>query len=720
MRMSWFPPADLPVHYFSPGTDEEAAAVLSGAVGNVLHRLIGQRENEATWLVAKRIADAALAGVIVPFESVPASDNAHAALEAIDRHIAAAQAAADDAATAAGPSPPSAVLQYAYCAMWTGCWLRTVSQPATQPAVVANQLFRQYFSMMGEGTQDQSHAAEWQRRLSMRDFHLPVHTAVRHWETAGVRCDTFLIVCIQQALGFFGASYLPEIVGFNWAWQAIDSSGAFQVAAQEIPLDATFARDIAVEYLAGWQDDPAQDAIARERVTRGALLAVALRRLQLRILQDCLADACVSPEHDVAMIFRRHYQFAGPQHGNVKVNGKRLVDIFGAPDFDVLAFVREFKQSHWACQGEEGRYRFLDAIRFGGPMFGIFSEGETRTISNWLSTRSAGESHASPRTAAAGSHTLAAVLRHPSHGIVFEKSPVSADCREDFYKLINIERFPNFLTQARTLAGAALTLASGTVWNSKLTRYTNAAAFKWSPQALQQRVDEIYRHKLQAPCRPVETMPSKDEVIFQQKTYTLGNLIDGAWLHRLDPVVSNYPGAWEMFAIYADEMGRGEQNKNHIALIYQVLESMEIALPHIATRAFCDQDEILDDFYPFAIFQLALALFPHQHYPAILGYNLAIEMFGLGELRKQEIEKLRYWKISPIYEVTHLSIDNVSSGHVKLAADAITAYMETAEQYVDVHALDATFGAVWAGYGAFARFIEGEQCVETDDRGYFI
>ena len=136
-------------------------------------------------------------------------------------------------------------------------------------------------------------------------------------------------------------------------------------------------------------------------------------------------------------------------------------------------------------------------------------------------------------------------------------------------------------------------------------------------------------------------MPDADEVVFGQKTFALGSLIDGTWAHRIGNVGRYHRASDGMLAsIYADEMGRGDLRKNHITLIHQVLRSMDIDVPHIRDVAFLDQDELPDHLYGFSIHQVCLALFPDSRYPEILGYNLGIEMFGLGEMRLHEMAKL--------------------------------------------------------------------------------
>jgi hypothetical protein len=196
-------------------------------------------------------------------------------------------------------------------------------------------------------------------------------------------------------------------------------------------------------------------------------------------------------------------------------------------------------------------------------------------------------------------------------------------------------------------------------------------------------------------------------VVFRQTTYALGALVDGAWLHRLGNLGHDGRSTDHMLTeIYADEMGHGDLRKNHLTLIHTALSSMAIELPHIRDAAFMDQGELPDDLYGFSLYQLCLALFPDSHYNEILGYNLAIEMFGLGELRLHEIQKLNHYKFDDCYEKAHLTIDNISAGHTKQAADIIVAHLDDVQRAGGQDAVQREWRRIWRGYAAYAYIVE--------------
>jgi hypothetical protein len=133
---------------------------------------------------------------------------------------------------------------------------------------------------------------------------------------------------------------------------------------------------------------------------------------------------------------------------------------------------------------------------------------------------------------------------------------------------------------------------------------------------------------------------------------------------------------------------------------------MGIQLPHVRDAAFKEQETLPDSHYYFAVHQVCMALFPDSFYPEILGYNLGIEMYGLGEIRMHEIEKLRAHGFDTIYEEAHLSIDNVSTGHSRQAVDVITSYLDHVERTRGTAAVREDWLRIWRGYASFAFFTE--------------
>src|SRR5580704_17595330 len=165
---------------FSPEAGEEAAAFACAPPEAIFQRLLGDQESEGTFLLARRVLAAFLSS----------ADGTVSA----DGDVAAAVGAAREALLPAvhalaglcDPEVRTAVLrQRAPLTLLAGCWLDTVSQPATQPAIVVNRLFSHYFAIKGEGDPHRSLAYRRQRTLEAHGIRLPDVDAADFLSKAG-------------------------------------------------------------------------------------------------------------------------------------------------------------------------------------------------------------------------------------------------------------------------------------------------------------------------------------------------------------------------------------------------------------------------------------------------------------------------------------------------------------------------------------------------------
>jgi len=90
----------------------------------------------------------------------------------------------------------------------------------------------------------------------------------------------------------------------------------------------------------------------------------------------------------------------------------------------------------------------------------------------------------------------------------------------------------------------------------------------------------------------------------------------------------------------------------------------------------------------------------------IRGYNFGIEMYGSGEFRLHEIQKLRHYGFDDCYEQAHLTIDNFSAGHTRQAADIIVSFLDGVRRASGEAAVQREWRRVWRGYAAFSYFVE--------------
>lgn len=694
--------APLSTSEFDPATAATADEVIAAGPESVYHRLIGDQESEAVFLLARHVLNGFLGAAgetDTPADGEQEADRLAERTAEVRRQITGMLRPLTEAESRVRDA---VLAQRAPLALIGGCWLDTVSQPATQPATVVNHLVRHQFVWRGEGNPRRGLHQLRGRALEERGVFLPEVTAPDFLRQAEARPLTAWHGAYRLALARLPATFLPEVVGTHYVLAALGVDelllGTRPMLA-EADLRATLA-----DYLA------LAPPPVRSRVCAAVTRTLAMERDHVRLLADVAAwHAGLSLDAQVQRIVARHAPFAGKQHRNVRVGGKPLTERFHAPDVDLAGFLADFRASP-QMKPRDGGCRFLRAIKFGGPMFGIFDEGEAATFQRWAEAIAAGDPPGpglTPNSAGDdAAYALGEAIAAPPPGVRF-RTAARGDDRAFLHRLVNIENFPGTLTLARANAGDGLARAEILFDHGGDGVLTDASWFDYSPEALNERVDRIYWDKLVNPYQPLAEIPDRDEVIFHQTTFALGSMIDGAWAHRIG-ATGRYTRRSDgmLYSIYADEMGRGDLAKNHITLIYRVLASLGIEVPHIRDTAFLDQDELPDHLYGFSLFQLSLALFPDSLYDEILGYNLGIEMFGLGTMRMHEMQKLRHHGFDVAYEEAHLAIDNLSAGHARQSAEIIIAYLHDVAKLSGADAVPSHWRRIWRGYASFAYFIE--------------
>ncbi|WP_067822010.1 iron-containing redox enzyme family protein [Nocardia inohanensis] len=690
---------------FSHAAVAAAERILAGGPEVVWRELLVDQESEAGVLVARRIVGAFLDG--------------DAGSEPVD--VTADIIAAEVDATRARLRPLIGTLrerdpdtvrlilrQRAPLTLLDGCWNDIVSQPATQPAAIVNRLLAHEFSRRGAGEPGRSAARSRRRALAAAGVFPPELTSRDFPRWVQPLRLTMQAASWYLALSRLPANFLPEIVAVHYAFGAlaVDDHLLGRVTDPRPDLDGLLDAFLA-------DAETSCTAIPdTRRLLRAVRLVLRLETEHVRALVE-LADWHQGQSLDarVGRIFARHAPYAGSQHGAVRLGGELLSDTLGDPELDVAQLVSALRRSGRLRPRPDGGNRFLDAIAFGGPMFGIFDADEVQILTAWSAAVAAGDPEGpAGEPCTAGEDTA----RHWDQMIAAYRpadvevtDPVQRGGRELFHRLVNIENYPNTLVAARDYADRILARAQ-LLWDGgEDGTYTDASFFDYSPEALLARVERIYWTKLVDPYRPLAEIPARETVIDNQKRYALAALVDGAWLHRVGNAGRfDRPGVAALYAIHADEMGNGDLAENHLTLIGRVLDSMSIALPHIREPEFVRERELPELSYAFANYQLSLGLFPDSRFPELLGLTLGIELFGLGELRLHEIQKLRHHGFDPCYEQAHLTVDNVSAGHARQAAEIINSHLGAIGDSVGPAAVAEQWRRVWRGYASFALFVE--------------
>lgn len=592
----------------------------------------------------------------------------------------------------------------------SGCWLDRVSQPATEPATIVSLLTAHRFKLKGHASIQSSQIQHWRNSMVSQGVDLPPLHASDFFASCDMQSLTASHAAFYLALSYVPATYLPELVGLHVAHYLLSFDSALLGCSPG--LDVSEVLQVLDTYLDCCVVSPSGRADSL-RCLKGIELAIAYEFEYLNFTKQAASELARQPAVDaVATIIGKHIRFAGKQHQHVRIANKSLMQWFeGDSTEEMYAFLNEFKQSRSLQKNAKGSCKFLDAIKFGGAMFGVFTDEEAKVFYQWIDKIHTAEFTPEYVAPAVSNGTVPrSSVSSPEDtcqcpAMAWE-DVVDVSDRELFYRLVNIESYPNTLALIKTKVVTHFSTAKQLFTCGHEGMYTDASWLEWSPERLRERTDSVYWKKLVDPWQRLAEVPDRDLVIFGQKLAALGSLVDGAWLHRIAGAHRFRHRTDEiLLSIYIDEMGRGESEKNHILMIKKTLASMDIHLPHIRNEKFKEQTE-LPDLYDFAIHQLGLSLFPDSFYEEILGYNLGIEMLGLGELRLHEIQKLKKYGFDTIYEEAHLTIDNFSAGHARQSVNAIVFYMDALTQYLTEDEKLKKWERIWTGYASFAWFIE--------------
>lgn len=679
-----------------------------GSAKTLYHLFASDIESETQQLLALQLMETLLSST----KEIPKKPEAAKINALITSAKATLRGRAGQLALAKGEDRKIIVRQRALLSLIAGCWLDYVSQPATEPAEVVCLLSGHNFFLKGSGEIADSQQTQRYRQFAEMGITIPAVYTRGILDSLGTLELTAWQAAFWLALSRLPASFLPEVVGFHYAYYRL---GFDDELTGSTPPVAPAQLDTLLETFLRHCRQTGEGTVSEERMLNAVHLAVELELSHSEMLLELKSQLEQRTQDDrMAEIIRRHLPLAGKQHLRVRLEQRSLAHWLTEEKPDIASFLRALKASPYFRQPSSGTSEcsFQKAIRFGGSMFGIFSPQEAAVMARWIVGSQESDDIQLTSQAEAGSKQAVLWLHRCrstslAQQVIWQTASLP-DNRELFYRLVNIEHYASHLTLLKERVYQTLQQAEVLFTTGSGGRYTDSSYFEFTPEALLARMEKIYWEKLVQPYERLTDIPDRESVIFSQKLMALGSMIDGAWAHKFGGTLRNHRRAdGKMLAIYADEMGLGEYEKNHITLILRVLKSMDITLPHIRDKAFCQQDE-LPDIYDFSLHQLAMSLFPDTFYEELLGYNLGIEMLGLGEMRMHEIQKLRRYGFDTIYEEAHLTIDNFSAGHSRQAVDLIIFHLDDIKPGLSDAELQQRWRRIWRGYASFAYYLEND------------
>jgi hypothetical protein len=294
-----------------------------------------------------------------------------------------------------------------------------------------------------------------------------------------------------------------------------------------------------------------------------------------------------------------------------------------------------------------------------------------------------------------------------------ERSPHFGSTERDFfYYLMNIDSYPDFLPRARQLVHQYLDQGRKNMHDADADEVWRF--FPYSQAAFDNRMELIYANFVRdnqttadknmlasARFSPANylTASNREQQAYAQLQYGPFNQLDGAWLRRAVPD-GPVDEVGELLArIRQDELGDGVTSQNHANVYTDLLKSLHFYLPDLYTRAYADDERLLDEAFTQPCFLLAISQFDDDYLPEILGMTLYLEWSSIGLVAT--VDTLEAFGINPLYYQLHVGIDNAAEGHGALAKRAVEIFLDRVRSTEGEAAMQTAWERIWTGYVTF-------------------
>lgn len=282
---------------------------------------------------------------------------------------------------------------------------------------------------------------------------------------------------------------------------------------------------------------------------------------------------------------------------------------------------------------------------------------------------------------------------------------VGLDPRELFYKLMNIDSFPEALPKARAFADRAL--AEARAYQNHPDTPLIWKPFEYTPENFQARMMEIYRDLVeQVSTYDPATDPTfrcADDVEERIRQFAPFNMSDGSWLRNITRVGPFDETRALLFSVLMDEMGDGEVAHNHSNIYRDLCHTIGFYPPDCTSEDFAYEPSFLDSAFDLPTFELAISQFSEDFYPELLGMTLQLEL-GIVEA-KNTVALMQYYGFDAHYWEMHIGIDNPLTGHAAKAIRAIVLYLDNIRANAGgAEAMQEQWRRIWDGWVVFGTY----------------
>ncbi len=580
------------------------------------------------------------------------------------------------------------------------CWLHNIAQISASQSPIAVQLMSLYLNSNGQG--EINVAESYRSLLLMTGIKHPVLYTQDFSDQTDIFDEVFHFAAIQLALKRFPRLLFAEILGFTLAFCQMPTwlevcfpdhqlpPVFFKLRQQQLRYQCSTIEKAITDHLALFSQasNAKQSTELWRRIQHGFFLFYQqMQQCRDRFNQHLQCQPTI--QQRVAQLFQQKSVAAMGHHSHIQIDGISLDQWFSGLPENSQAFLSVLRHSNYVDKHRPEQSLLLKLFADEGAMSGVLNNSERALLLVWLQSDeiTAGVLHA------VGDLSVTDNVRVDA-SVAGTDNYENLNNRRLYYYLVNADLFPEVLSSARNRV-------------EKLLRFCDFfchVPFKtYSHEQFDAYIADIY-HQEMAAYRPLKGPPkiSKEAYLWGLEQIAPLILLDGCWLQHSLAVENTNPAIAEiLFSIYRDEIGNGVPEKNHAYIFQQLLDSLSISVPPVASQQFISHPGFIDSAFDLPVFMLALSHFPVRFLPELLGLNMAIELSGLGKSYMQLVDDWNYWEIDPTIASIHISIDNYASGHTFLAKKAVKLYLDQIQQNTaDNEEVDKHWQRICCGYAS--------------------
>jgi len=584
---------------------------------------------------------------------------------------------------------------------------------------------------VGAGELSDNHAVQFRTLLESHGIYLPTVDANSFYDNPELFQNSWDLAAYRVCLSYFPESYsdtilgallfevnypLPSMLGASLSSypsikksQYVDSRTDGDVSLmQTLCLDAINARLLALESTENEPDTCLQ------LIIRGFKTSAYLATRASNTIATAINAGYLSPSQEMYRLIKAKGKHAKGYHNKVKL-AKIPLDqlITQAPD----KFMTALAGSSWITPSDPDNSRFFKLLEFEQPMFRVFSDAETLIIRRWITSipEQFGRVRDSNDIESKQADIIEKAIDDPSqidnishlpHNVkrqVVDNTNLNPEdnVRHLYHMLLNMELYPD----TRHFA-----LDFVKVWLARATREADSKNLKipfdqYSHQALRGWFE--HQGNLQSDSysseRSKDIDKTREEVIEEAVFLCPMILVDGSWIQNWTaPGLVDTKIGSSLYKIFSDEIGNGDTDLNHPNVYRQLMSQMNVSILDHRTLDFANSDIFEDDAFMVPTFWMAISAFPKRFLPETLGLNLAMELSGVGGAYLKARDELAFYEFSTLFVDLHNTIDNVSTGHSALAAEAIVEHMDKILGTGDLVTIQRHWRRVWTGYRSLA------------------